>query len=273
VKAILKSLVRKAVGERRAQSLRTLIRDSSIYTQEPAVAEPGGGKILVLAPHMDDETLGCGGTIARHTQAGAEVTVAFLTDGRYGGGSYAGLEQAERERRQRELIETRKREARCAGEVLGVRSLVFLDAEDTQLHRDPQVSASLRQILQRERPDCVYLPFFLERHIDHRAANEVLLAAVSGTSLDFQCRGYEVSTPLFPNCVVAIDATLELKRQALACYRSQMVDFDYVHAAIGLNAHRSMSLGGGAGRFAEAFHALPLAQYRQFYRAVPVSLR
>ncbi|HZO24318.1 MAG TPA: PIG-L family deacetylase [Steroidobacteraceae bacterium] len=270
---MLKALVRKTVGRRRIHSLQTLIRDSSIYTQEPAVTEPGAGKVVVLAPHMDDETLGCGGTIARHAQAGAEVTVIFLTDGRYGGRSCPEATRPERERLQRELIETRKQEAQLAGQILGVRSLLFLDAEDTQLRRDQHVGARLRQILQQEKPDCVYLPFFLERHVDHRAANEVLLAAVSGTALEFQCRGYEISTPLFPNCLVRIDTTLELKRQALSCYHSQLTDFDYVHAAIGLNAHRSMSLGGHCGRFAEAFHALPLREYRQFYHAVPVSLR
>jgi hypothetical protein len=74
---------------------------------------------------------------------------------------------------------------------------------------------------------------------------------------------------LFPNCVVGIDATLELKKRALACYQSQLVHSDYVHAAIGLNAHRSLALGGKAGRFAEAFHALPVAEYLHLYRAVP----
>lgn len=270
---MLKALVRKAAGRRRIHSLRTLIRDSSIYTQEPAVAEPGPGKIVVLAPHMDDETLGCGGTIARHAQAGAEVTVIFLTDGRYGQGSDAQWSRPEREQRQRELIERRKHEAHLAGQILGVRSLAFLDVEDTQLRHDRGVAGRLRQILQQQQPVLVYLPFFLERHVDHRAANHVLLAAVSGTALEFQCRGYEISTPLFPNCLVRIDTTLELKRQALSCYRSQLADFDYVHAAIGLNAHRSMSLGGHAGRFAEAFHALSLAEYRQLYRAIPVSLQ
>jgi N-acetylglucosamine malate deacetylase 1 len=39
---------------------------------------------VVLAPHMDDEVLGCGGTMARQVAAGSDVTVIFLTDGRHG---------------------------------------------------------------------------------------------------------------------------------------------------------------------------------------------
>jgi N-acetylglucosamine malate deacetylase 1 len=248
------------------------MRNSSIFTQQTEVCEPGGGRVVVLAPHMDDETLGCGGTIARHVKAGAQVTVVFLTDGRYGGASYAGMTEPERSRKLEEIIGVRKQEAQQAGEILGVQSLLFLDAEDTRLSADRRVPKLLRDILGRERPHCVYLPYFLDQHRDHRAANSVLLAAVTGTRLEFECRGYEVWTPLFPNRVVKIDVTIELKKRALACYRSQLADTDYVHAAIGLNAHRSLALGGKTGRFAEAFHALPLADYLHFYRAIPASM-
>jgi N-acetylglucosamine malate deacetylase 1 len=272
VTAAIKTLVRRAVGERRLRSLRGLIRDSSIYTQQAAVYEPGNGKIVVLSPHMDDETLGCGGTIARHVQAGAQVTVIFLTDGRHGGPSRAGMTGPEREGSQRELIEIRKQEARCAGEILGVRSIMFLDAEDTRLRLDTRVPKLLRNILGQEQPDCVYLPSFLENHADHRAASSVLLAAVAGTRFEFECRSYEVWTPLFPNRLVRIDATIELKKRAIACYRSQLAQMDYLHAAIGLTAHRSLALGGNAGQFAEAFYALPLAEYLHLYRAVPASM-
>jgi LmbE family N-acetylglucosaminyl deacetylase len=270
--AIIKSVARIALGQRRIQSLRVLIRNSSLFTQETVVHEPGGGKIVVLAPHMDDETLGCGGTIARHVQAGAQLTVVFLTDGRRGGPSCAEWTDAERRDKQREIVGIRKGEARCAADILGVKSIRFLDAEDMRLNADVRVPKLLRQILEQEQPDCVYLPSFLEQHPDHRAANGVLCDAVAGTRLDFECRGYEVWTPLFANCVVKIDATMELKKRALVCYASQLAQMDYLHAAIGLNAHRSLALGGRAGRFAEAFHALRAGEYLNMYRAFPASM-
>jgi hypothetical protein len=65
---------------------------------------------------------------------------------------------------------------------------------------------------------------------------------------------------------VAIDASLDLKRQALACYPSQLAQMDYLHSGLGLNAWRAMGCGPGV-RFAEAFHAAPLARYRELYRA------
>lgn len=270
--AIIKSVARMALGQRRLQSLRALIRNSSLFTQQTVVHEPGGGKIVVLAPHMDDETLGCGGTIARHVLAGAQLTVVFLTDGRHGGPSCAEWTEVERRDKEREIVGIRKSEARCAAAVLGVKSIQFLDAEDMRLNADVRVSRLLREILEREQPDCVYLPSFLEQHPDHRAANGVLFDAVAGTRLDFECRGYEVWTPLFPNCVIKIDATIELKKRALGCYASQLSQTDYLHASIGLSAHRSLALGGRAGRFAEAFHALRAAEYFSMYRAFPASM-
>jgi LmbE family N-acetylglucosaminyl deacetylase len=272
LRAIIKSAVRIALGQRRMQSLRALIRNASLFTQQTVVHEPGAGRIVVLAPHMDDETLGCGGTIARHVQAGAQLTVVFLTDGRHGGPSCAKWTEEERSDKQREIVGIRKSEARCAADILGVKAIQFLDAEDRRLNADVRVPKLLREILEQEQPECVYLPSFLEQHPDHRAANGALLDAVTGTRLNFECRGYEVWTPLFPNCVIKIDATIELKKRALGCYASQLAQTDYLHAAIGLSAHRSLALGGRTGKYAEVFHALPVGEYLNMYRAIPASM-
>jgi LmbE family N-acetylglucosaminyl deacetylase len=268
VKRLVVKLLGTILEPRRLQSLRALMRASVIHNQRPLVCQPQSGKVIVLAPHMDDEVLGCGGTIARHAQAGAEVSVIFLTDGRYGSGANAALTEPERSCRQRELIDIRKQEARRAGEILGVRSITFLDAEDGRLSCDSLLPKRLRAILERERPRIVYLPFFLENHVDHSAASEVLIAATAGTSHDFQCRCYEVWTPLFPNVVVEIDRTIDMKRCALACYKSQLAEMDYVHTGVGLNAYRSSAIGCKTALFVEAFYSVPLAEYRQLHRVL-----
>src|SRR5215471_17732082 len=101
---------------------------------KPALVwEPQGRKIVVLAPHMDDEVIGCGGALYKHVRNGAEVTVVYMTDGRYGSSALHLLTGAERKRREGELIEVRKREAQLAMETLGVKEGIFLDAEETHL--------------------------------------------------------------------------------------------------------------------------------------------
>ena len=263
----IKGRLLESAVRRRIRAWRALYENASSCDQPAVLCEPGGGCIVVLAPHMDDEVLGCGGTIARHVRAGASVTVIFLTDGRHGSMTNGVVGESERVRRQHELIAIRKQEAGRAGEVLGVHAVIFLDAEDRQLRSDIHAAGRLRDVLDSRRPNLVYLPFFLDRHPDHRAANDVLLTATAGTALDFECRGYEVWTPLFPNCLVRIDETIELKKSAMACYQSQLAEMDYLHHVLGLNAYRSSALGK-AVRFAEAFHALALADYRRLHQAV-----
>lgn len=243
-----------------------LLQTSAVYNHSAMVWQPGAEHVLVLAPHMDDETIGCGGTLALHAQRGARITVVFLTDGRNGSSEINTLYGEERERKQKEFIELRTTEARAALQRLGVNRMICLDAEDGALDKCEWAAEQLRDVLLKHRPDLVYLPFYLEEHSDHRAASRVLLDAVAGTPLQFQCMGYEVWTPLFPNCLVRIDEVVDVKKQALREYASQLKQCDYVHASLGLNAHRSAGLlnpPGFQGGYAEAFHATPLEQYRE----------
>lgn len=263
----LKRFLAAAAGGRRFSGLRALARSRSLFSMPIERYEPGCAKVIVLAPHMDDEVLGCGGTIARHAHAGSEVQVVFLTDGRRGGGAmrspHGTLPGAQ------DIIAVRKAEAHRAAQVLGISALTFLDAEDAQLSADAHVALRLREILLRAKPDIVYLPFFMEAHPDHRAASSVLCSATRGTALQFECRGYEVWTPLLANSLVRIDETIETKRRAMECYVSQLAQADYLHCMNGLNAYRAMSFGSPTVRFAEAFHALPLSDYLRFFREVP----
>lgn len=245
-----------------------LLRTSKIFNTSSLVWEPGAERVIVLAPHMDDETIGCGGTLARHVRAGGAVRVVFLTDGRHGGGrQLKELKGVALQAEQLQLVATRKAEARRALEILGVHDVSFLDAEDGTLAEDSGTASRLRTILEAERPDLVYVPYFLEQHPDHYAASRILLEATRDSTLSMQCLGYEVWTPLFPNCFVKIDDVVELKRRALTQYHSQLEQTDYVHTGLGLNAYRSAAFNENNARFAEAFCSVPLKEYRAMFDA------
>lgn len=229
------------------------------------VWEPGAARVLVLAPHMDDEVIGCGGALLKHVRSGGEATVVYVTDGRSGSGALRFLAGEERRRGESDLVETRKREARLALQTLGVHEGIFLDAQEGALDSNAEVRQEVRRILSSLAPDLVYVPSFLEEHPDHVATARILLDASAGQGLRFDCCAYEVWTPLFPNCLVPIDDVLELKRRALEHYRSQLADNDYVHSTLGLNAYRSMALSASVGRFAEAFFMGPIALHRELY--------
>jgi N-acetylglucosamine malate deacetylase 1 len=261
-KVMLKRLSRAARPYLKSSGL---LQVSGVYNRSALVWEPGAERVVVLAPHMDDETIGCGGTLALHAQRGAKITVVFLTDGRNGSSRLSTLSREEREVAQRQLMATRKQEARLALRELGIEEMLCLDAEDGALQADDGTVHRLRSILSERQPHLVYLPFFLEEHADHRAVSKLLLDAVAGTDLQFQCVGYEVWTPLFPNCLVRIDRTMPMKQAALTKYVSQLAEADYLHACVGLNAHRSAGLLDARNGYAEAFHISSVAEYREHY--------
>jgi LmbE family N-acetylglucosaminyl deacetylase len=229
-----------------------LLQTAKVFNRSTLIWEPADETVLVLAPHMDDEVIGCGGTIAKHTARGANVTVVFLTDG----GAVSST-----------LTETRTQEAHRALAVLGIQNSLFLGAADGHLSSTPSLVDAVRALLVKNRFDLVYLPSFLEEHADHRATSQILADAASGTNVNPQCLAYEVWTPLFPNCLVSIDETLEIKRSALSHYRSQLSDVDYEHTQFGLNAYRSAAFLGGRCRYAEAFCSLPFVEYRTLHQS------
>ena len=229
-------------------------------------------RVLVLAPHCDDEVIGCGGTIVRHVSAGSIVHVAYMTDGRRGSGELlsASGSGAERSRRQAELVAVRNRESRLAAAVLGSQVLHFLDRPDSELRPDVDTVSMLAALLSDVRPELVYLPFVYDAHRDHWQTNRVFAAAVSRVDTDtarsLRVRGYEVWTPLPANRVADVTQVMSVKRHALAQFGSQLSDQDYLRASEGLAAYRSIGVLHGRG-FAEAFHETGLAAYLRLIRA------
>jgi LmbE family N-acetylglucosaminyl deacetylase len=141
---------------------------------------------LVVAPHPDDESLGCGGTIARKRACGAPVTIAILTDGSHSHDRYAGVDEM-RERRSGEAID--------AAAALGVdaRNLVQFGIEDTRLTEyETAATARLTELLQDARPAEVFVTSRYDMPPDHRAAARATFAAVRACGRPTIVREYPV---------------------------------------------------------------------------------
>ena len=260
----------RAIHRRVSPQARNALRTWLVLEERDRMPQPitrfDEARVLVLAPHSDDEVLGCGGVIARHVASGAVLDVAYLTDGRWGDGKLfdPALPARLKALLQRELVLTRQREAREACSILGGCALHFLNRPDSRLQPDKVTVQALRDMLTALQPQLVYLPFVYDMHEDHWQTNRAFAAAAADLpfelSRSLQVRGYEVWTPLLANRVADISDVMPLKLRALACFKSQLVDQDYRHIISGLNAFRSNGEFGGQG-YAEAFHELPLAAY------------
>ena len=237
-----------------------------------ATDRPPGKRVLVLAPHPDDECIGSGGTLCKYVDAGADIRVAVLTDGCQGNPELRRLARNDPARlsMENELVVRRKQETLAALEILGVREHDFLEAKDGALHREvPKIAKKLVNILSEWRPDVVLLPFLTDRHTDHFATNRCFLEAVEQLDASWvkalHCLGYEIWSPIYANVQVDITATMDRKRQALNCYKSQLEHNDYLAGVEGLNRFRAVS-GLTGGRYAEAFFHAPLSIYKNIYR-------
>jgi len=205
-------------------------------------------KILVIAPHPDDEAIGCGGTLALHLGRGDSVSVIFLTSGEL------GLKELPRE----EAWRIREEEACRSAATLGLNGCEFLRLPDWYVGDDVDRAANaIAPLLFRYRPDVIYLPHPLEWHPDHAASLPATRAAIAIAGITSPALlAYEIWTPLGSfDHVEDISSVMELKLAAIECYRSQLAGFAYDRAVIGLNQYR----GALAAKcdFAEVFSHIP----------------
>jgi LmbE family N-acetylglucosaminyl deacetylase len=124
---------------------------------------------LILAPHPDDETLGCGATIMRKVEAGRAVRVVIVTDGRFSHRSPAISPNA--------LAAIRREEAVRACGVMGVpeRDVIFLEYHDGALKENArEARRRLLRIVREFDPGEVYSPSGIDRHPDHRTLQRIV---------------------------------------------------------------------------------------------------
>lgn len=207
---------------------------------------PPPGPVLCLAPHPDDETIGCGGTLALHAARGDEIRVVVVTSGE---ASAAGGAQ---------LGARREAEAAAACGILGVGEPELWGLPDGAVA--DHVNALARRIAAAA-VGCaaVYAPSVLDPHRDHLAVN----AALARAGADVDVYGYEVWSPVPITAVVDISESIDVKRRALAAYEAALETVDYVRSSDGLAAYRSASGGMGGRGWAEGFCVLTAAEHAE----------
>jgi LmbE family N-acetylglucosaminyl deacetylase len=195
-------------------------------------------RVLVIAPHPDDEVLGAGGTIARLSDAGAEVVIAIVTKG-------APPLYAE------EAAANVRREARAAHARLGVARTVFLDHPAARLDEVPhhELNRTLGELVRDLAPDTVLLPFVGDIHLDHQLTflSGMVAARPSGAEFPGRILCYETlsetnwNAPLIapsfvPNVFIDISGQLERKLEAMGLFASQQREFPHERSLVAIRA-------------------------------------
>lgn len=189
-------------------------------------------KVLVVAPHCDDEILGCGGVIAKHIAKGTKLYVVILTNGNIGAPELFPKEGTDKVRA----------EALKAHKVLGVTDTFFLDFPAPRLDSIPsyKLSLELNKLIKKLHIDTLYIPHRGDIHKDHRIAFEASLVAARPIN---NCPvktiyAYETlsetewaapfSDELFnPTVFENIENELVNKLEAFKCYETQIKEFPH----------------------------------------------
>jgi LmbE family N-acetylglucosaminyl deacetylase len=215
---------------------------------------PRFDRVLVLAPHPDDDSLGCAGTVALLADRGAIVTILTVTDGEATKGAALTRE---------EIACRRRSESARAAAIIGATPRYLGLPDGGLLERERELEGLLRIAISEIGPNVVFVPWLLDGHPDHRALADALAAAMNDADngAERQIWGYEVWTALVPNRIVDITAAIERKRSALKAHATASLAFD-LSACEGLARWRAMHSLSGRG-WAEAFLAVTPAQYRE----------
>lgn len=174
-------------------------------------------KILVFAPHNDDEVLGVGGTIRKIAEESGIITVCEVTSGP----KYKLMQE----------------EAKAAHKTLGVKESIFLNLPVCELADSSKIelNTKIEEVVRQVQPDIVYMPFIGDMHLDHRYVTEAVLVAIrpyTGKSVK-KAYMYETLSEtgwnlpygdkcFSPNSWVDISSTIDFKIKAMKCYKSQI---------------------------------------------------
>ena len=215
-------------------------------------------RMLVIAPHPDDEILGAGGTMARFTQAGGELTV--LTVAAHMPPLYP-----------QSAHDTTVAEARRAHAVIGAKDSVFLNRPAVLLGEIPipEFNKQIMQVVADVRPHVLLVPYY-DRHVDHRqifdaamvvsrpvgVGKEMQLVAAYETLSETHWNAPHLEPNFIPNWVVDVTDTIDTKLEAMACYESQVHPYPEprsIEALKALALFRGSQAGFGYG---EGFHII-----------------
>ncbi len=181
--------------------------------------------ILVFAAHPDDAELGCGGTIISHINKGKKVGIIDLTRGEMG---------------TRGTPEIRAKEAKDAGEIMGLSSRENLGLPDAFFANNKANQLALVQKIRQYRPDVVLANAVTDRHPDHGkgadlASQACFLAGLKMLETQFEGQNqiawrpsavyhYIQSNYIAPDFIVDVSEAWEQKMEAIKAFKSQFYD-------------------------------------------------
>jgi LmbE family N-acetylglucosaminyl deacetylase len=216
----------------------------------------GDERVLVIAPHPDDEAIACSGTMLRHIASGDKVFVVIATDGR----------RSRVAPSPDEMSHIRKNEATQAARRLGIGGPEWLGLPEGEWQVS-ELQPRLTELLDRHRPTLVYAPSRIDFHTEHFAVAHTLGRALEAVPMKLRVRVYQVQVPLtrvLTNVVADVSGVVAQSETVLRAYKSQAgsIRCAYRRGRYGALSHRTVGP-------VEEFWELTAEQYSRIHRPPP----
>ena len=215
-------------------------------------------RTLIIAPHPDDEILGCGGTLLRRKSEGVEICWLIVTD------------ISEQYGWQLKDVQQRKDEIEKITKLVGFDVVHNLKLNPAQLDALPigEVIQKISKVFRDFQPDEVFVPHYSDVHTDHRIVFDATIACtkwfrypsvkriLSYETLSETEFGLRRENAFFPNVYVNIDEYLETKVQLMSIYESEVDDFPFPRSDQAVRAQAYLRGAAAGYNAAEAFQLL-----------------
>tara|TARA_Y100000741_G_scaffold246414_1_gene189123 strand:- start:4688 stop:5398 length:711 start_codon:yes stop_codon:yes gene_type:complete len=201
-------------------------------------------KILIIVAHPDDEVLGMGGTILKHSKNGDNVTITYLTTGitarrslDYNNSSSYNFSKKDLKQNEKQILELQS-DAKKSCDILGVKKIIFSDLPDNEMDKIPllKIIRVIEKIISEEKPDIVYTSHSKDLNVDHRITHEATITACKQSSFFikeilsfeiFSSTEWTFSYDFKPNHFINIEKELNSKIKAMKKYKNELKKFPH----------------------------------------------
>jgi len=217
-------------------------------------------RYMIIAPHQDDEVIGCGGLMLKLKKNGAESMVVFTTNG----------EQNNLGVSLRESVLLRKKEAEKALNRIEPQ-IKYLGVNNSNPDIDKDTIERLAKLIDEFNPQFILHPWVLDPPVKHRISNVLLFFALKNSEFNGDIWGYQVHSQLFCNICIPVDEELDLKMEMIRSYTSQLRHVaPYDHYALGMAILNAKMSGDTSIRYAESFFGLESSSYNSLMNTVVI---
>lgn len=203
-------------------------------------------KIIVIAPHPDDDILGAGGTLLKAKSLGAEVHIIYVTNG----------EPLQSENIKKETLEVCKKAKFIPH---------FLNFEPKKINvYDDEAIKNITAIINEINPGAIFISFFLDNHVDHRSVNHLMYNCFNSNVFNnnIEIWSYQIYSSILPNVIIDVTDMINKKSKLIDIWKSVSRFNDLAHYILGINASNSIYLKNSNKKlYGEAFFVLPAREY------------